>query len=292
VSTPRRNSSLFLALLFVVGGIAYGFGGFEWLDFVAVAGTAVGTLGLAFYTYDLASATRTAEAQTEELVKAGHAQASAAREQITISERQLSIAQVTATEVARARIDAAAPLVAMAVYDTGFWVSSVKELGEEEWTESELRNAEIETGIGFTLTNHGASPALVAFPSWALGEPEKLLVRSRGSRQIVLEPGETYVDRVRLRIRGMKLVAPMWCEVVYTYSSFLQGAVFDTVRWNGWLQLMQLVGGTARRNQQIPLNAGPAQIVREYPALERPEEMQELRERIRTGRRPEAEKAE
>jgi hypothetical protein len=173
------------------------------------------------------------------------------------------------------------------VAHSGFWVESdaqiAPELGEQRWAEKELRDVALTTTLAIRLTNYGVSPALVAFPSLP-HELERLVARSGGSRQVVVAPGERYEDSIPMRISGCGLIEPTWCEVVFTYSSFLHGAMFDTVRWGGWLQPLELIDGLARRNEQIPLNAGPAQIVREYPALERPEEMRRLREQIRLGR--------
>lgn len=94
-------------------------------------------------------------------------------------------------------------------------------------------------------------------------EAKHLLERSRGSRQVIIEPGQRHDDSIPLRIAGSRLVNPTWCELVFIDGSFLHGAVFDTVRWSGWLQPMQLVNGVIRRNHQIPLIAAPAQIARD-----------------------------
>jgi hypothetical protein len=61
------------------------------------------------------------------------------------------------------------------------------------------------------------------------------------------------------------------------------GATFDTLRWRGTLQPLRLQNGVAMFNDQILLNAAPPQFVREYPRLDRPEEMRALAEKIRLG---------
>jgi hypothetical protein len=100
----------------------------------------------------------------------------------------------------------------------------------------------------------------------------------------VIEPGSSYDDVQLYRLTGVQAAEGVACEIVVTCNGPIHGATFDTLRWRGALQPLRLEGGTARRNEQISLNAGPAQFVREYPALDRPSEMHELAEQVRLGK--------
>ena len=168
----------YLLVLFVVGALALIVGGRPWLELVAVVGTALGALGLAYYTYDLARATQTAEAQTSALVMVGQQQADAAAEQLRLAGEQLEVSKHLAIESARARIDAGAPLVELVVHLATATLNQVVDgtpatLGNQQWTESELKDVVLEAQLSFALANRGSSPACLFFPSLN-PDPERL----------------------------------------------------------------------------------------------------------------------
>jgi hypothetical protein len=188
-----RKAIGFLVGLVVLGVIAGLLGGFRWLEFVAVAGTAAGTLGLAFSTYDLARATRTAETQTEELVRVGH-------QQLGLSRDEVAAAQKTATDAARARIDATAPLLGLLVELEPITIPGVGDAGtpgatvtDGRWTMDELSDLRIHAPIEFEFVNYGRSPALVSIPS-LIPDLQSLLKETAGSRQLIIPPGGRYRD--------------------------------------------------------------------------------------------------
>jgi hypothetical protein len=145
-----KQAAGFIAFLVAAAAVAGGVGGFRWLEFVAIAGTAFGTLGLAFYTHDLARATQ---------------------RQIDVGNKEVTAAEKAATEAARARIDALAPLVALTVRLDSFIAPKRPEFGtpwltdDAQLDESELDGFYLEVTLAFELTNYGRSPAYVSFPS-------------------------------------------------------------------------------------------------------------------------------
>jgi hypothetical protein len=285
-----RRAIWFLAGLAILAVVADGLGGFRWLEFVAVAGTAAGTLSLAFYTYELARATRTAQEQTEALVRVGYEQVAAAQRQLEISKAEVAAAEQTATEAARARIDATAPLLGLLVELQPVTIPGVADVGtpgaaviDGRWTTSELADLRIHAAIEFELVNYGASPALVFVPS-LIPDPDLLVKRSGGSRQLIIPPGDSYLDVQHFHLSRLQAVEGVTCEIVATCNSLDHGATFDTLRWRGTLQPLRLENGVATYNDQIPLNASLPQFVREYPRLDRPEEMRAIAEKIRLGK--------
>ena len=263
-----RLAPIYLGTLGVVGVLAYAFGGFRWLDFVALAGTAVGTLGLAFYTYGLAHASQ---------------------RQVEISEAHLDAAEATTIEAARARIDAMSPLLGLTVSLEGVMIGGTlngapRGLSDrEDWSEDELDEVRMSATLKIALVNYGHSPAHVFFPSMD-PDPSELLARSFGSRYLMIPPGDRYADALVIRLTGREAADGRACEFVVTCDAAIHGSVFDTLRWLGTLQPLRVEDGHAKRNKQIPLNAGGASIVREYPILDRPAEMRALAERIRLGK--------
>jgi len=248
----------------------------------ATAATAIGTLSLAAVTLVLALKTRA-------LAQSGQEQAVAARRQIEIGQAELAAAESTATEATRARIDAAAPMLGLTVALEGLSFAWGRDrradvpLEDQRWPSAELEgDLFVEAPMSFVLTNWGCTPALVAIPS-LIPDPEELLDRTGGSRQFILSPGAHYRDVQRYRLHWREALQGVACEIIATCNGSVSGATFDTLRWRGSLQPLRVDNGMVGRNDQIPLNASPAQMVREYPSLEPQEEMRELAERIRLG---------
>jgi hypothetical protein len=154
---------------------------------------------------------------------------------------------------------------------------------DQAWNDPSLTDVRIEVVVPFTLFNYGRSPAHIFFPSMN-PDPDNMLVNTGGSRYYVIPPGGRYTDLQRYRLTGQQAVDGVPCQIVVTCDGVVHGATFDTLRWLGTLQPLRSENGRVRLNDQIPINAGPAQFVREYPALDRPEEMHELAERVRLGR--------
>lgn len=290
--SPGQRAAAFLTAFAAVALLAYLLGGFDWLDFDAVAGTAVGTLGLAFFTYALASSTREAGEHSRSLAEASQKQLGLAGQSLSAAQQQVEAGRQAATEAARARIDATAPVVGLKVWqsetlvlDAGWqseWIEGEPTtLGEQVWFEAQLADVRFQTALNLELQNYGRMPAQISFPSLD-PDPEGVVVQTGGSRHLVLPPGEVYVDRMVLRLRGEDAVRDRACHIVVTYNGPITGGMFDTLRWRGTLRLLRLEGGQAWKHH-IPLDAGPAQVVREYPALERPEEIQAAIERFRSG---------
>lgn len=269
----------------------------------ATVGTAIGTVGLAAYTFQLASVTRQsvagAEVQLREVkgqgaslakqAEAMSAQAEASRTLAANSANSAEAAAATAeaaaassTSAERARIDAIAPLVSLGVsYNSGFvGVDESNPMtmhGDETWRVHEVPVMRVEVHLKFEFKNVGKSPASLAFG----GHAGRLynVARERLS-PLLLMPGEVFEDEFVQRFDGQETVDGVLLEVAITYDGLLHGEMFDHINWKGWVIPLKVDGNTLRVNKGNIVNAAPAQVIRTYPNLERPDEMAEARERI------------
>ena len=276
-----------LRLVVVLGIAGLSVNGAGFIDIDSIDATALGTLLLAVGTFWLAFLTRRllGAAQTDRRTALGALKAS--ERQASIAEEALATAERSAAEAVRTRFDETAPLLGLIV--TPEAVSYFRGTGEnreqlqdQHWEQFNLDDIRIEALVPFTITKWGRSPAHVFFPSMN-PDPESVIRKTGGSRNYVIPPAATYEDIQTYRLTGRQALEGVQCEIKVTCNSELFGATFDTLRSRGTLQPLRLDGGHLRRNDQIPLNAGAAQFVREYPLLERPEEMKKLAEQIRLG---------
>lgn len=303
IASARRNmrrawvAPLVLGLLLFGSVIAAVIGGLDWLVAIATLGTALGTLGLAFYTYRLAKSTRESVEGSLELAALGYkqlaevqAQGELARQQVETSALQAAAtgqlaraASASADEAAKARIDAAAPLLSLAVtlrsveeLDTA--LNPIKELSSgDRWFEAQLRGLLFSVTLDFAFRNVGATPAQVSFSSYEY-DLQKLAGGS-GPRLLILDAGETYEDSMSIIFMAEAALVSKYLEFSVTYSGLLHGGMFDHLQWNGWLQVLGLVEGVATPWSGV-LNAGSATVLRSYLNLEQPEEMAEGRARL------------
>lgn len=100
----RSGAAAFVALTLMGMVVAAAAGGVDWLIGVGGAGTAVGTLGLAYFTFAVAERTTQLVGSSQRLEAAATGELSAAR-------AQAEAAAATAREAQRARIDALAPIL-------------------------------------------------------------------------------------------------------------------------------------------------------------------------------------
>lgn len=104
---PQRLGliSTISVLSILVGMIVAGaVGGVNWLIGVGSCGTALGTLGLAYFTFGVAE-------RTTELAHSSQRLEAAANRELTQGRTQAQAAAVTATEAQKSRIDALAPIL-------------------------------------------------------------------------------------------------------------------------------------------------------------------------------------
>lgn len=253
------------------------------------AGTALGTLALAFYTFRLAQSTKNSvEGSQDELteVRAQRAllveQAEASRQQAQATADLVAASKANTDQAYRARIDAYAPLVNMTVS-----AMSVQYMQGQSGSEL-VRGIELNSVAGdsrpisvtlrFDFTNHGHSPALLFF-----GGEAALLDRivQNGSNRVVLAPGGSYADTLAITGSIADFTRPKLQRIKVTYNGLLHGEVFDTITWYGEIRPFRVSGETAVVSS-LPntLNGSEAQVVRTYPNLERPDEMAQVRARL------------
>lgn len=262
----------------------------------ATVGTAVGTLGLAAYTYQLARATirsvegadrmaSLAERQLHELQEQGGiiaTQAEKAGEQAQATRDLAEVSGVTAKEAARARIDAIAPLVDMQVRLGTTWVAEIGDAGVRRgiteadfWYEAQLKDHVFGVVLKFWFKNVGASPAQVSF-----GDTSTQLVKVAAgeTRGLTLGHDQEHDDTFRVQFVGDEAKQGRLLRIPVTYNGLLHGEMFDHIQWNGWVTPLREVDGrfVPNERQSIVSSAG-AQVVRSYANLDHPGLMAEGR---------------
>jgi len=284
--------------LVVLTVIAKAVGQLDWFIAFATVGTALGTLGLALYTYRLAQSTRESVEGSSELTKLAYAQlgevqsqrdllaeqAEKAGLQAEATRRLADASETSATEAAKARIDAIAPLVHMTISSGSVRVkhgpaeASRYLQQSDEWYEPQLRGLSFQVSLPFRLHNVGVSPARVAFDYTA----ERLeYAARRGLAPQVLEPGDSYEDQLLLHFAGVEAKDSKLIALSVTYEGLLHGEMFDHIQWKGWVAPLKQGDGTWVPNDERWLvNSGGASVIRSYPNLERPAEMAEARARL------------
>lgn len=302
-STPRKprlfvfaSAGLFILLaiaLLVLGLI----GVTEWdvvadvLLITATLGTAIGTLGLAAYTFQLAQVTREsvagAESQLYEVQRQGRAlrdQVDATLQQTRESARLATSSASAAMSAERARVDAISPLVNLRVTLDNVLVTAGSETHsldyQESWSLAELSGTIFVVSLKFSFRNVGTSPAQLSF-----GDTSTRLARveSDNVHLVVLEPGESYEDLFLQRFVGAEAIDGHLLTMPVTYNGLLHGEMFDHIQWNGWITPLKESGGVVTPHTGWIINASGATVIRSYPNLERPDEMRAVRARILNG---------
>lgn len=307
VQRVHRRRSHLLPVLCVVVSIAaiigvtrWLVGGEDWLMQGATLGTALGTIGLAVYTFILARATQKSVEGAVDALAVARQQADALATQADLLRRELAALDSQAEsgrasaaasrdsvrEMTRSRIDALAPLLDLRVN-----LSDVRQLRDrlgpcvrglfpgDVGVESDLDAIEVEARLRVTLKNLGASVAYVQF-----GGHASRLERAQGveGAQTAIEAGETWASDWHCPITGRDALEGRDITLNITYHGAMFGEIADVVQWRGNVRFLD-----AKRGILVPLEppimtAGPSQVMRAYPNLEMPEEMARLRaERMR-----------
>lgn len=260
-----------------------------WIGIGVTAGTALGTLGLAIFTYLLARSTKkSVEGANDELteLKAQRElldkQAEASRKQAQATADLVIASKLNADQSTMARINAYAPLVNMTVSVAsaefvlgnggpkllpGTQLSSI--LGDSQPIKVTLR---------FDFKNHGNSPALLSFgdeAGWMTN------IAQSGSHRVELAPGDSYTDTLDVIEDIASFKEPKIKRIQVTCNGLLHGEVFDTIAWYGWVQPFSVTGEIGYVDS-LPkmLKSSETQVVRTYPNLDQPDEMAETRARL------------
>ncbi|MCB2176461.1 MAG: hypothetical protein KQH57_11680 [Actinomycetales bacterium] len=278
-----RPALLALALLLVGGAgaaIAAKAQALGWFSASATFGTALGTVGLALYTYLLARHTDRSVGNAERLTNLSIDQLEEVRKQGRLIEEQVRVANQQTLETAKARIDAISPLLTLVVATSrvGLVQGSERTRLHEatEIAERDLDHATIEVALDVTIENVGASPAIVT-----LGDTSSSVAFDRDTNPFVLVPGGGDHGPMTVRFYGRKATEQKIISIPITYVGSLHGEVFDRLQWNGIILPATARDGFATiRPIPVIVSSSGAQVVRSYPNLERPEEMAEARARF------------
>lgn len=270
-----------VALLMVVGLVAYLVGGRAWLEVTAVGGTAVGTLALALYTQDLAARTADVVSESRDLERIAQEQLGAAQRQADEARRGVEAAHRSASEAAQARIDASAPLLALHVElrrvrweregtiprNTG--IVGSHSAGESDapliWGVDDVTNYSFRVELKLIFTNYGKTPATLELPAVF---PDFLSLTDQASppRRRSVPPTQTHEEVLPVIVGGNEVENPKAVELAITYFGPLYEAV-DTLSWRGTLQPVLLQDGKYRPNYRPVLVDSPATVNRRYPSL-------------------------
>ena len=247
----------------------------------ATIGTALGTLALAGTTYLLARETRRAVAESgAELVEI-QAQRVLLERQADSATAQAASSAAAALAAEKARVDAISPLL---YCEVSLGTVSVFETDQPtvfpnaEWKRpaSYLPNIRFDVELVYRLENVGSAPARLSFggTSWHLEQRQK-----KNLNGIDLKPGDTYADTYMVRLSGQEAVDGKLIRMPFTYEGTMHGEMFDRVQSKGWVTGAKLDGMDAVLHDLI-LNAGGALVIRDYPNIERPDEMRTQRESL------------
>jgi hypothetical protein len=248
----------------------------------ATIGTALGTLALAGTTYGLARATRQtvreAGAELEELKAQGKLvseQARIAGQQAEATARLADSSRAAAQAAEKARIDAISPLVQCRVTLDNIEVVNrdrqrVQYSGEMTWSRAQLADLRFTVTLGFHLKNVGHGPARVTFGDTST----RLETVLRDTIDFTeLGPEGTFSDQYKVHFTGDEITAGELVKMPFTYSGIMQGEMFDRIQWNGWVTpLFEQTPGDPIVQHPRLINSSGAQVLRDYPVLEYPEE--------------------
>lgn len=194
-TVPKRfglTAAGFVALVLVGMAAAAIVGGVNWLIGLGGAGTALGTLGLAYFTFAVAE-------RTTELVDSSQRLEAAAVDQLTAGRAQANAAEAAALEAEKSRIDALAPVLDFRVdvrevhaYPGG--ASAGITLLRSRVEQLDVKTLSLVVDLTLTLKNFGRTPAFATI---------KYADASPGARPEALrvDPGATWTGDATLRYR-------------------------------------------------------------------------------------------
>jgi hypothetical protein len=246
---------------------------------VATAGTAIGTVGLALYTYELAKSTQKA-------VDDGDKQLAELQRQVKSTAELATASKAQVEQAFKSRIDIYSPLVGIHTELQG--IQYLVEPGGFELVPGSPVEEEplypIEVVVGFTFQNYGKSPALLTFSGLAATMD---FISTAQSKRIVLQPEQTYEDILRFTAPFNDFVLGHPIDILVTCNGLLHGEMSDEVYWRGLIRPFKNLGNGGREVAEIEdmIDSAGSQIVREYPNLERPDDMEAARARLK-GRDP------
>jgi hypothetical protein len=184
---PVRAAAATLAGLWLLGIVALIVGNIDWATLVAVAGTATGTLGLAFFTWQLAARTLDAVQASQRLEVVAQAQLAASERGLEAAWEEARASRDAVAQAERARLDALAPVIDLQVAaaaagfrPTGYTPSS-RVLLRSAGVDDELaviveahdyETAQFTLDVRVQLTNFGKTPAFVTFRDLGFALPE------------------------------------------------------------------------------------------------------------------------
>lgn len=295
MTKPTPNLARWLTLLIVIAiGVALTFAtfvagaqdsdrGLVVLSVLATFGTALGTLGLAAYTYRLARVTTQSVSNSEQMAITSALQLAEIVAQRDLLEKQVRNSESATLISERSRIDASAPLVSLQVLlahvymvDGDAWEYLPKRVS---WPEAELAETRIKVELHFEFINIGRSSASLEFSERS---SELRKVKADRFRRVTVLPGEKYIDYLELDFQGPKAWQGELVRFAVTYTGPLFGSIHDRIQWNGWVTPLSLADGVVTANEGS-LNASASQVLRSYPALENPQATEEAKLRLLGG---------
>ncbi len=260
-STRERSTAVLVVVVVVVAVVVAALVGLGWGTFVAVIGTAVGTLGLAFYTRLLAVRTLSAVEASQQLEIAAREQADAARD--------------AAQQAQQARLDELAPIIDLKITRGYAWYRGV---GEGRGVEHNL--AEIpdkpeppvvdgptyEAGtfvltLTLTLRNFGKTPAFVEFRHIGIATPVP-------HQLLRVEPADKYTFDTTIDWAGGN-ERPGDAKTI-TFTAVIHGPLtkttVDTLTWTGDVTLLIETGRGWQLNHRVGSEARTARDTRRRTA--------------------------
>jgi hypothetical protein len=249
--------------------VAAAVGGVNWLIGVGGAGTALGTLGLAYFTFTVA-------ARTTELADSSQRLEAAAREELTAGRQQARAAAAAVLEAEKSRIDALAPIIDFTVHFTtaealprGVTPTTPITLSTTPGQHGNVEQYSLTAKLRLTLRNFGRTPGFVrvTYSGAAFDhQTEELRIDPpRAGTSHTLAPTNERTFEAVVDYPGTMIdpFAPREVRYDLEVHGAMSGDITDTIIWLGELTLLQR-DTTGWHRHPNPLTVKSYTVIRDH----------------------------
>jgi hypothetical protein len=266
--TPDARVIGVIALYSATAAVVAVTAGIDWAALVGAIGTAIGTLGLAYYSFRAMQSSRQLERTALRTLRA--------------TRRQARAAAAEARQAERARIDALAPIIDVVVSARDEWFRAINEPGNithplrtkagDRWSYADVPWSVVTSGytgvhLDFLLTNYGKTPAFVQFASGVFTPGELIRVPPSGSIRASRDHGHLWNSSQQDPANEPRTVT-----IVATIHGPLTGSTIDTLTWTGAITMLSPAKGPGNRveiTKPDVLRMDTYAVLRAYPAGEK-----------------------
>ena len=229
----RYSAVLVVAVLvgMVIAAVA---GGVDWLIGIGGAGTAVGTLGLAYFTFTVAE-------RTTELAGSSQRLEATTTQELTAGRAQADAAAAAAREAEKSRIDALAPIVDVRVdwlegrgRQRGVTPRTTIVLANQPDYGVNPKDMDFDANLTVSFRNFGRTPAFATvkqFGAWFDDANAVIRIEPGGGRAFQARVVYADLSDDPFAAREIRYEVELW--------GAMTGETLDTIRWAGELTLLE-----------------------------------------------------